>query len=49
LKHYEVEDKMDKLKQVEGKVMEVTEKNKKCIANLKIEAIAIKGDEQKIQ
>jgi chromosome segregation ATPase len=49
LKHSEVEDKTDKLKQVERKVTELTEKNKKFIANLKAKAIAIKGQEQKLQ
>jgi chromosome segregation ATPase len=49
LKHSEVEEKTDKLKQVERKVTEVTEKNKKFIANLKAKAVIIKGQEQKLQ
>lgn len=49
LKQSEIEDKMDKLGQVEGKVIELTEKNKKFIANLKTKAVAIKGHEQKLQ
>jgi len=49
LKQSEIEDKMDKLGQVEGKVIELTEKNKKFIANLKTKAVTIKGHEQKLQ
>lgn len=49
LKQSEIEEKMDKLKEVEGRVTALTEKNKKFIANLKAKAIAIKGHEQKIQ
>jgi len=49
LKQSEIEDKVDKLGQVEGKVIELTEKNKKFIANLKTKAVTIKGHEQKLQ
>lgn len=49
LKQSEIEDKMVKLGQVEGKVTELTEKNKKFIANLKTKAVTIKGHEQKLQ
>jgi len=49
LKQSEIEDKMHKLGQVEGKVIELTEKNKKFIANLKTKAVTIKGHEQKLQ
>lgn len=49
LKQSEIQDKMDKLGQVEGKVIELTEKNKKFIANLKAKAVTIKGHEQKLQ
>lgn len=49
LKQTEVEEKIDRLNQVEGRVTELTEKNKKFIANLKAKAIDVKGYEQKIQ
>ncbi|PNF39690.1 hypothetical protein B7P43_G05662 [Cryptotermes secundus] len=49
LKQSEVEEKTDKLKQVEGRVTELIEKNKKFIANLKAKAVALKGHEQKLQ
>jgi len=42
LKQSEIEDKVDKLGQVEGKVIEMTEKNKNFIANLKTKAVTKK-------
>ncbi|XP_069679167.1 uncharacterized protein [Periplaneta americana] len=48
-KHTEVEEKLSKLKECEGKITELTEKNKKFIANLKAKAVSIKGYEQKVE
>jgi chromosome segregation ATPase len=49
LKCSEVEEKTEKLKQVERRITELTEKNKKFVANLKAKAVAMKGQEQKLQ